>query len=243
MTKLQEYYIGSPGEKYTAQHYGFDRDFWAGSPDSPMTVIYRVHVKPPSAMFDPSHCATSPIPDGTQIVSRKTFLKDSRERRTAEIEHVFVRDKDAWSASIEGVKWTGVSVFRLASLVEPKVMRTAKGRETGTGYTKPEAPLHWPQEVTTCLQPKQSSWHWDRSKSQQYWGWEARESNQESRSWHSDKPESKETWTVRKVREDTVAAARKATETITEQVNAVHATSQWNQRCDPLCCQRGGQSS
>ena len=84
-------------------------------------------------MFDPSHGATSPIPDGTQIASRKTFLKDSRERRTAEIEHVFVRDKDTWSASIEGVKWTGVSMFRLASLVEPKVMRTAKGRELATG--------------------------------------------------------------------------------------------------------------
>ena len=150
VTKLQENDIGSPREKYIAQHHGFDRDFWVGSPDSPMTVIYRVHVKPRSAMFDPSHGAKSPIPDGTQIASRKTFLKDSRERRTAEIEHVFVRDKDAWSASLEGVKWTGVSMFRLASLVEPKVMRTAKGRGTGTGYTKPDAPLHWPQEVTTC---------------------------------------------------------------------------------------------
>ena len=57
------------------------------------------------------------------------------------------------------------SMFRLASLEEPRVMRTGKGRETGTGYTKPDAPLHWPQEATTCLQPKQSSWHWDRSKS------------------------------------------------------------------------------
>ena len=244
MTKLQENDIGSPGEKYIVQHYGFDRDFWAGSPDSPMTVIYQVHVKPPSATFDPSHCVgVSLIQMAHKLCHARLFLKDSHERRTAEIEHVFVRDKDAWSASIEGVKWTGVSMFRLASLVEPKVMRTAKGRETGTGYTKPDAPLHWPQEVTTCPQPKQSSWQWDRSKSQQHWGWEAMESDQESRSWHSDKPESKETWTVRKVREDTVAAARKVTETITEQVNAVHATSQWNQRCDPLCCQKCGQSS
>ena len=88
VTKLRENYIGAPGEKYIAQHHGFDRDFWAGSLDSQMTVIYRVHVKPRSAMFDPSHGATSLVPDGTQIVSRKTFLKDSRERRTAEIEHV-----------------------------------------------------------------------------------------------------------------------------------------------------------
>ena len=46
-----------------------------------------------------------PIPVGARIVSRKTFLKDSRARRTAEIEHDFVQDKD---------DCTGVSVFRLA---------------------------------------------------------------------------------------------------------------------------------
>ena len=52
-------------------------------------------------MFDPSQCATSPIPDGERLVSRKTFLKDSHARRTAEIEHDFVRDMDTWTASIE----------------------------------------------------------------------------------------------------------------------------------------------
>ena len=142
-----------------------------------MTALYWVHVKPRSAMFDPNHCATSPIPVGARIVSRKTFLKDTRARRTAEIEHDFAQDKDSWSASVEGVKWTGVSVFRLASPVEPRVVRTDKGRQTGTIYTKPNVQLQWPREVTTCLQPKQSSWYWDTSNSQQNWGWEAMESS------------------------------------------------------------------
>ena len=30
VTKLQENYVGSPGEKFIAQHHGLDRDFWAG---------------------------------------------------------------------------------------------------------------------------------------------------------------------------------------------------------------------
>ena len=47
-------------------------------------------------------------------------------RRTAQIEHDFSQDKDDWSASVEGVKWTGVSMFRLASPVEPRVMRTGQ---------------------------------------------------------------------------------------------------------------------
>ena len=43
--------------------------------------------------------------------------------------------------------------------------------------------------MTTCLQPKESSWNWDRSKSQQYWGWEATLSNPQFRSRENDKPE------------------------------------------------------
>ena len=117
-------YFGSPGEKFVAQHHGFDRDFWAGSSNSPTTVLYRVHIKPRTAMFDPCHCTTTRVPVGARTVSRKTFSKDSRARRTVEIEHDFIQDKDAWSASVEGVKWTGVSMFRLASPVKPRVMRT-----------------------------------------------------------------------------------------------------------------------
>ena len=52
----------------------------------------------------------------------------------AEIEHV------------EGVKWTGVSVFRLAA-AEPKVVRTGKGRVTGTGCSKLDAHPPWPRDV------------------------------------------------------------------------------------------------
>ena len=59
VTKLQEKYFGSPGEMFVAKHHGFDRDFWAGASNSPTTVLYRVHMKPRTAMLDPCHCATS----------------------------------------------------------------------------------------------------------------------------------------------------------------------------------------
>ena len=235
VTKLQENTSHHLQKKYIAQHHGFDRDFWDGSPDSPMTVIYRVHVKPRSAMFDRRHFATFPIPDGTRIVSRKTFLEDLRERRTAEVEHVFVRDTCAWSASIEGVTLAGVSMFRLASPVEPRVMRTAEGRETGTGYTKLDAPLQWPQEVAACLQSNQSSWHWDMSKYQQHWGWEATESNQESRSCHSDRPGSKGDL-------DHTESAKGHRGSSTKGDEDDHRANQ-QQLCDPFCCQKGRQSS
>ena len=39
VTKLQEKYFGAPGEKFVAQHHGFDRDFWAGASNSPTTVF------------------------------------------------------------------------------------------------------------------------------------------------------------------------------------------------------------
>ena len=35
VTKLQENYVGSLGEKLIAQQHGFDRDFWDGSPIRP----------------------------------------------------------------------------------------------------------------------------------------------------------------------------------------------------------------
>ena len=58
-----------------------------------MVTLYWVHVKPRSTMFDPSQCAMSPIPAGVQILSRETFLRDTRARRLAEIEHDFNKDK------------------------------------------------------------------------------------------------------------------------------------------------------
>ena len=69
--------------------------------------------------------------------------QDFSERHVlAEIEHDSNKDKDARSAAIEDVKWTGVSVFRLAAAVEPKVVRTGKGRVTGTCYSKLDAQPH-----------------------------------------------------------------------------------------------------
>ena len=52
-------------------------------------------------MFDPRQCATSPIPAGVEIVSRKTYLRETRGRRVAELEHNFNDDKDACSGTVD----------------------------------------------------------------------------------------------------------------------------------------------
>ena len=88
-------------------------------------------------MFDPRLCATSPIPVGVEILSRKTYLRETRGRRVAQLEHNINDDKEIWSGVVEGSKWIGVSAFHLSVAVTPLVMRTGKGCETGTGYSKP----------------------------------------------------------------------------------------------------------
>ena len=87
VTRLQQLKIGSHEEKLTAREHGFDRDFWAGSPSDRTTKLCRVHVKPRSSMFDPRLCATSPV--GVEILSRKTYLQETRRRRvcTARTQH------------------------------------------------------------------------------------------------------------------------------------------------------------
>ena len=119
MTRLQQLYFGNHEEKLTAREHGFDRDFWAGSPSDCTTKLHRVHVKPRSTMFDPRQCATSPIPVGVEIVSRKTYLRETRGRRVAQLEHNFSDDKDVWSGTVEGTKWMGVSVFHLSVRQKP----------------------------------------------------------------------------------------------------------------------------
>ena len=135
VTRPQQLYIGNHEEKLTAREHGFDRDFWAGSPSDRTTKLYRVRVKPRSSMFDPRLCATSPIPVGVEILSRKTYLQETRSRRVAQLEHNISDDKDIWSGVVEGSKWIGVSAFHLSVAVTPLVMRTGKGRETGK--------VHW----------------------------------------------------------------------------------------------------
>ena len=87
VTRLQQLYIGSHEEKLSAREHGFDRDFWAGSPSDRTSKLYRVHVKTRSSMFDPRLCATSPIPVGVEILSRKTYLQETWSRHDAQHEH------------------------------------------------------------------------------------------------------------------------------------------------------------
>ena len=133
----------------TAREHGFDRDFWAGSPSDRTSKLYRVRVKPRSSMFDPRLCATSPIPVGVEILSRKTYLQETRGRRVAQLEHNISDDKNIWSGVVERSKWIGVSAFHLSVAVTPLVMSTGKSRETGTGYSKPFVqPRRRPRDVS-----------------------------------------------------------------------------------------------
>ena len=94
VTRLQQLYIRSQEGKLSAREHGFDRDFWAGSPSDRTTKLYRVHVKRRSSMFDPRLCATSPIPVGVEILSRKTYLQETGGRRVAQLEHNTSDDKN-----------------------------------------------------------------------------------------------------------------------------------------------------
>ena len=177
VTRLQLLYIGNHEEKLTAREHGFDRDFWAGSPSDRTTKLYRVHVKTRSSMFDPRLCATSPIPVGVEILSRKTYLRETRGRRVAQLEHNINDDQDIWSGVVEGSKWIGVSAFHLSVAVTPLVMRTGKGCETGTGYSKPFVqPKRRPRDVSWSHPPSgtwgetetpQAQWNWDQYQRQE----------------------------------------------------------------------------
>ena len=158
VTRLQQLYIGNHEEKLTAREHGFDRDFWAGSPSDCTTKLCRVHVKPRSTVFDPQQCATSLIPAGVEIVSRKIHLRETRGRRVAELERNFNDNTDVWSGTVDGTKWTGVSVFHLSVAVTPHAVRTGEGRETGTGYSKPKIqPNRRPRDVS-WRQPPGGTW-------------------------------------------------------------------------------------
>ena len=126
VTKLQQLYIGSHEEKLSAREHGFVPDFWAGSPSDRTSKLYRVHVKPRSSMLDPRLCATSPIPVGVEILSRKTYLQETRSRRVAQLEHNINDDKNLWSGVVEGFKWIGVSAFHLSIVVTPLQAKAVK---------------------------------------------------------------------------------------------------------------------
>ena len=116
-------------------------------------------MKPRSAMFDPNPCATSPIPDGTRIASRKTF----RARRTAEIEHDFAQDKDAWSAPIELVKQAQKRVWtRSATTVAPilLVTQTVSARNTNKVLStfKVKIPVKAGKRVPLIIGNQITSW-------------------------------------------------------------------------------------
>ena len=155
VTRLQQLFVGSHEEKLTAREHGFDRDFWAGSPSDRTTKLYRVHVKPRSSMFDPRLCATSPIPVGVEILSRKTYLRETRSRRFAQLEHNINDDKNLWSGVVEGSKWIGVGTGYSKPFVQPKRRpRDASWSQLTSGT--------WRESETP-----QAHWNWDEHQKQE----------------------------------------------------------------------------
>ena len=130
-------------------------------------------------MFDPKQRATSSIPVGVEIVSRKTYFRETRGRRVAQLEHNFNDDKNVWSGTVEGTKWIGVSAFQLSVAVTPLVMRTGRGRETGTGYSKPYIqPKRRPRDASWQQQPSRT---WGETKiPQAHWSWDERQKQETS---------------------------------------------------------------
>ena len=80
----------------------------------------------------------------------------------------FNEDRDAWSGITEGARWTGVSEFRLAAAVAPRVVRTGKGGATGTGYSMPDVQQNRPRDVTERYRPSLSYEH----QEERHWRWE-----------------------------------------------------------------------
>ena len=164
---------------------------------------------------------------GRGIVLVKTVLKDFA-CRTAVIEHDFIQDKDAWSASVEGVKWTGVSMFRLASLVELRVMRTGQ-RSSDRDW------LHQSRRTVAVVTGSHRTSPTESVKlalgqihvSAVLGSGRKKGSGRESSSRHGDQARvQRKIWNVRKVREVTMAAGQNASETITAYIRAVPASAE-----------------
>ena len=106
-----------------------------------------------------------------------TYLRETRGRRVAQLEHNINDDKDIWSGVVAWSKWIGVSAFHLSIAVTPLVTRTGKGRETGTSYSKPFVqPKRRPRDVSWTHPPSgtwgetetpQAHWNWDQHQRQE----------------------------------------------------------------------------
>ena len=86
----------------------------------------------------------------------------------------------------------GVSAFHLSVAVTPHhVVRTGEGRETGTGYSKPDVqPKRRPRDVT-WRQPPSGTWG-ESETPQAHWNWEEHQTQEttlkhESWTWGSTK--------------------------------------------------------
>ena len=83
-----------------------------------------------------------------------------------------------------------MSAFHLSVAVTPLVMRTGKGRETGTGYSKPSVqPKRRPRDVS-WLHPPSGTWR-ETETPQAHWNWDEHQRQEttlkhDSRTWSSN---------------------------------------------------------
>ena len=122
VTKLQEKYFGAPGEKFVAQHHGFDRDFWAGASNSPTTVLYRVHMKPRTAMLDLCHCATS--------VAENKKVKEPEAANVAASEAAAAVESAEAKQKTEAAAATGTSEAKEAKDKDEEILALIQERRT-----------------------------------------------------------------------------------------------------------------
>ena len=192
VTKLQERYIGSHEEMLVAQQHGFDRDFLACSSNAPWrccTVYTSNHGRRCLTQTSVRRLLSQPVCRSCHARRfRKTHVPAARPRSN------MISTKTRMPGQHQSKESNGqvCLCFAWRLLWNQRWCAQAKGRVTGTGYSKPDEQLYWPRDVTRCHQPEQSSWSWDESNSQQNWSWDKTKSRQEARSWDTVKTESKQ---------------------------------------------------
>ena len=175
VTRLQQLYIGSHEEKLSAREHGFRSRFLGWFSEWPYIDVVSIprETKIINVRFatvrDVSHSSW-----WRNLVTQDLPAR-TRSPRVVQLEHNINDDKNLWSGVVEGSKWIGVSAFHLSIAVTPMVMRTGKGRETGTGYSKPFIqPKRRPRDLSWSHLP---SGTWGESETPQaHWNWDEHQS-------------------------------------------------------------------
>ncbi len=130
---LEKLYDGSEDQKEAAKKHGFDRDFWAKRND----IMYRVHKKPRTHLYDGESLAESLGPE------RRTLGQNSKGA-VFEVEHNLEKEEEVKNSRIDGEQWRGVSVFRLKDDISLLPV------PPGLKMTPQTPPRKKPESVSSC---------------------------------------------------------------------------------------------